>query len=150
MFQANLWEDWGFLLKELPSIETWCSGLTQYTWPCYKYENVYEKAFRQLLFISNRYKICLLGLTVYSFSSHSSYTRRTLCFTTLTVIVWFFDYLVCFDGKEVICFGRIWGVLFIQACIQRPLCQYKDGHIILLWKLIDLPWIQQFIVFIGL
>lgn len=53
--------------------------------------------------------------------------------------------------------GRKWLVLaeqkvifFFLGCIQRPVCQYKDGHIILLCRLVELPWLKPFIVFIGL
>lgn len=122
MFQANFWEDWGFLLKEFPSVETWCSGLTQYTWPCYKFEDVSEKAFRQHLFISNRYKICLLGLSVYSFIPHIYFLFLCQEDTLLYHFDWdflVFDYLVFFDGKEVIRFGRRKGDFFFSRVYSK-------------------------------
>lgn len=96
--------------------------------PGYKYESVSEKAFRQHLFISSRYKICLLGLTIYSFISHSFYARRTLWFTTLTVIVCFFQYLVFFDGKEVISFGRIKGDFFSRVYSKASMTVQRWSH----------------------
>lgn len=61
--------------------------------------------------------------------------------------------IFCFislDGEEMVDFGRILVILFFLRCSQRRVCQYKDGHIVLLCKLVELPIYKPFLVFIGL
>lgn len=50
-------------------------------------------------------------------------------------------------GEETAGFGRTKDDFF-WGCIESRLSRYKDGHI-LFCELIELPWLKQFIVFIG-
>lgn len=103
-----------------------------------------KKLLNNISLIISRPERFLLGLILSLFISHSGFASRTSCFIAWSVIFC----LGFLDRNDL--FWQSKDQVFFFLSIQRPECQYRNGHFILLCRLVEFLWPEQCTVFVGL